>query len=231
MTQAPGQPDPSSGSGLPPCRLCHAGALRVRETVAGQLYLICALCEATQLAPQHLPPRAVEEEQYRLHENDPADAGYRAFVARVVDPLAARLAPASCGLDFGCGSGPAGAELLRERGHHVALYDPLFAPDDSLLGRQYDFILCCEVAEHFHHPAREFALLARLLKPGGLLAVMTGFETPDQDFARWHYRRDPTHVIFYRRASFRHLAALHGWNVDFPASNVAILQSQPVSNL
>ena len=29
----------------------------------------------------------------------------------------------------GCGPGPALAEMLREAGHTVATYDPLFAPD------------------------------------------------------------------------------------------------------
>ena len=41
---------------------------------------------------------------------------------------------------------------------------------------------------------------ARLVRPGGWLAVMTCFQTDDARFAGWHYRKDPTHVVFYREA-------------------------------
>jgi hypothetical protein len=92
-----------------------------------------------------------------------------------------------------------------------------------VLARRYHFITCSEVAEHFHDPAAEFARLAGLLQPGGTLAVMTRWLADGVDFARWHYRRDPTHVVFYRPATFRHLAQQHGWRCELPAPDVALL--------
>jgi len=189
-------------------------------------YWRCRACQVTFLDPGQRPDPAVERAEYLLHQNDAGQAGYRRFLGRLALPLLARLAPNSRGLDYGCGPGPVLAALLREAGHEMALYDPLFADDRAVLAQTYDFITCTEVAEHFHDPAREFRRLGDLLKPGGVLAVMTSFQTEDARFADWHYRRDPTHVIFYREASFRDLARRQGWRCEIPCQNVVLLFRQ-----
>ena len=81
-----------------------------------------------------------------------------------------------------------------------------FATDRSALARTYDFVTCTETVEHFHRPEAEFKRLSGLLKPGGLLAVMTIFQTDDARFENWRYRHDPTHVVFYREHTFAILA-------------------------
>ncbi len=53
---------------------------------------------------------------------------------------------------------------------------------------------------------------------------MTCFQTDDARFARWHYRRDPTHVVFYREETLRLLAARRGWEIDVPCKDVALLR-------
>ena len=113
--------------------------------------------------------------------------------------------------------------MLREAGHRVSVYDPFFANDWSVLDVQYDFITCTEVAEHFHDPAAEFTRLNLMLKPGGYLGVMTCFQTQDEKFAAWHYRKDPTHVVFYRQETFDWLSQRFGWSVRIPRKDVAIL--------
>ena len=40
--------------------------------------------------------------------------------------------------------------------------------------------------------------LSYLVRPGGWTGVMTCFQTDDARLAHCHYRRDPTHVVFYR---------------------------------
>ena len=42
------------------------------------------------------------------------------------------------GLDFGCGTGPALADMLIKEGFKVSLYDPFFYPDKDVLSKQYD---------------------------------------------------------------------------------------------
>lgn len=213
-----------SSPGSMKCRVCGAPGCRPFLHVQGRDYWDCRICSAVFLDAAALPSPQEEHAHYLRHRNDPDDPRYRRFLSRLAEPLLARLGPARRGLDYGCGPGPGLAAMLREKGHRVVTYDPFFAPDRSVLAGCYDFIVCCEVAEHFHEPAREFALLDRLLAPGGWLGVMTCFRTQDELFARWHYRRDPTHVVFYKEETLRHLAAARGWGCEIPRKDVALMQ-------
>lgn len=196
--------------------------------VDGRDYYRCEVCGARFLDPAQRPSRNVEHAHYMHHENDPGDPRYRRFLSRLADPLMVRLAPASRGLDYGCGPGPALASMLRETGHAVALYDPVFASDPSPLACTYDFVVCTEAVEHFHAPAREFARLRGLVRPGGWLAIMTCFQTEDARFSVWHYRKDPTHVVFFREGTFRYLADIWGWSCEVPVKDVVLMQRPPV---
>ena len=207
-----------------PCPVCRAVNTAPFMQVDQHDYWRCKQCEATFLDPAQLPARSVEDEQYRLHHNEVNDAGYRSFLMRLASPLLERLPAGSSGLDYGCGPGPALAAMLTEAGHRMAVFDPLFFNDPQVLEGQYDFITCTEVVEHFHHPFEEFECLDRMLKPGAWLAVMTMFQTNDAAFANWHYRRDPTHVVFYREKTFQTIAESHQWSCEIPYANVALLR-------
>jgi hypothetical protein len=209
------------------CPVCESLEGRAFQVVGERAYGRCGRCEATFLFPEHRPSPEAERAEYELHRNTGDDTGYRAFLAQVATPLLQRLAPGCSGLDYGCGPGPVLADLLREAGHTVALYDPFFHPDTGALATPHDFITCTEVAEHFHDPAAEFRRLDALLHPGGWLALMTRFQTDDARFAQWHYRRDPTHVVFYREATLRWLARHHGWHCEVPGANVVLMQKRP----
>lgn len=192
--------------------------------VDGRDYWRCETCEARFLDPRQRPPQAEERACYLHHENDPDDPGYRRFLSKLADPLLDRLGPGLRGLDYGCGPGPALAAMLMEAGHDVALYDPFFHPDPAPLKGTYDFITCTETAEHFHSPAVEFDSFDRMLKPGGWLGLMTCFQTDDERFADWHYRRDPTHVVFYREKTLRKIAVERGWACEIPLKDVALMR-------
>lgn len=209
------------------CPVCEGLAIRLFASIGCRDYLRCGECEATFLHPDQRPAPEREFAEYRLHRNRIDDPAYRGFLRPVADLVNARLAPGSHGLDYGCGPAPALASMLRETGHRVALYDPFFRADRSVLECTYDFIACTETAEHFHEPAEDFKRLATLLKPGGWIAIQTRFQTDDAAFARWNYRRDPTHVVFYRASTFRQLARTHDWITEFPAPNLACFRSRP----
>lgn len=206
-----------------PCPVCLGPGGSFMH-VEGRDYGRCDTCGARYVARADLPSRDVEAAQYALHRNEVDDPGYRRFLARLAGPLMARLGPASRGLDYGCGPGPALAVMLRAAGHEVALYDPFFAPDPAPLAGSYDFVTCTEVAEHFHAPAAEFDRLAGLLAPGGWLAVMTCFQTDDARFAKWQYRRDPTHVVFYREETLHHIARERGLQCEVTCKDVALMR-------
>lgn len=209
------------------CPVCRSDDLHHLETIGIQIYWRCGTCAARILDPAQRLSEAAERVVYNLHENDIADSGYRTFLDKLAGPLLARLDGPSHGLDYGCGPAPALAAMLTAAGHRMALYDPLFRPDRAPLSMTYDFITCSETAEHFHDPAGEFARFDALLRPGGWLAVMTCFQTDDARFADWHYRRDPTHVVFYRAATLRWLAARYGWSCEIPVKDVALMRKPP----
>jgi len=114
--------------------------------------------------------------------------------------------------------------MMREAGFDMALYDPFFHPATSALEQQYDFITCTEVVEHLYRPAEVFRQLDSLLRPGGWLGIMTCFQTDDDRFDQWHYRRDPTHVVFYREQTFAWLAGHYGWQYEVPRKDVVLFR-------
>jgi len=206
------------------CPLCRLSEAEHFVTVDSRDYRRCRNCDLRFLDPGRRPSREEEFAHYLHHENDPEDPGYRRFLSKLTKPLLERLNPGLQGLDFGCGPGLALAMMLREAGYEMATYDPFFHPVPAVLETTYDFITCAEVVEHFHNPAHEFDRLDRLLRPGGWLALMTCFQDDDAAFAQWHYRRDPTHVVFYREATLRKIAARRRWTCEIPAKDVALMR-------
>lgn len=205
------------GNGVP-CPLCGAGpwqaTLDTGKAGGFRPACHCPSCGLVFIHPSRLPDAASERARYLQHKNSAADPGYRAFLLRIVTLLEARGLLAGAGLDYGCGPVPVLASLLRERGLSVAVYDPFFHPDRTVLGREYGFILCTEAAEHFHWPGEEFARLNGLLAPGGCLGLVTRLLDDVSRFPDWEYASDSTHVSFYGEATIRHLAGRYGWEAE-----------------
>ncbi|HEX4048743.1 MAG TPA: class I SAM-dependent methyltransferase [Elusimicrobiota bacterium] len=175
-------------------------------------------------AAQHADS-ARERARYETHRNSPDDPGYRAFLDRLLAPLTAVLPAGAEGLDYGCGPGPTASAMLRERGFRTFDYDPFFFPDARPLARTFDFIVCTEVLEHLRRPAEDLARLAGLLKPGGLLGAMTGVLEDDASFEGWWYRRDFTHVMFYRPETLDWIARRWGWELSRPSRDAALFRA------
>jgi len=179
---------------------------------------------------QRLSPEE-EKGRYDLHQNDPADPGYRRFLRRLTDPLAERLRDGDAGLDYGCGPGPAVGRLLSEkRDVEVLEYDPFYFPRRELLERTYRFVVSTEVAEHFYYPAAEFERLAGLVDPDGILAVMTRVLKTEDGFARWWYHREPTHVCFYQDETFAWIADKNGWELERAGEDVVFFHIKRGNN-
>jgi SAM-dependent methyltransferase len=205
------------------CPLCAGQALAYHRDEQ-RAYLQCTRCELVFVAPQDRIDRRAEFALYCLHENSVDDPGYRQFLQRLAGPLCERLAPASRGLDFGCGPAPALAAMLEEAGHRVALHDSFFSPAPELLEQRYDFITATEVVEHLHRPGPVLAQLWDCLLPGAWLGVMTKLVRDREAFAGWHYKRDPTHVCFFSRATWRFWADQRDAEPLFPADDVMLMR-------
>ena len=206
------------------CNICRSDAVSSFTTLDNKTYWSCSICGCKFLDKAYFIDRSEEEKRYLEHNNDSSDNEYRKFLSKLSDPLKEKLSHGSHGLDFGCGPGPALADMLIQEGFKVSLYDPFFYPGEDVLTKQYDFITCTETAEHFHDPYKEFNILDDLLKPGGWLGVMTSFLTSDEMFENWYYRRDPTHVTFYCEKTFQVIASQRNWKCEIKSKDIVLLQ-------
>lgn len=206
-----------------PCPLCGNGASPTYFVDGRRRYACCAVCALVFVHPADRPRPLDEALRYLSHENHRDDPGYVGFLMRLADPVCARVPIGACGLDVGCGPTPVLSELLTASGRPTDHYDPLFHPQAALLRGTYDFVTCSEVVEHAHDPAALFGQLALLIKPGGLIAIMTQFRPADHSFGSWWYRRDATHVCFFGEPTLRWVARHLALTVTFPVSNVALL--------
>ncbi len=206
------------------CPLCHHTARIAYYQDKRRAYWQCTRCQLVHVDPsQYLEP-SEEKAHYDLHENNPSDQGYRRFLSRVAAPLNQRLAPHSYGLDFGCGPGPTLSLMLQEQGHNLSLYDLYFYPDTQVLERQYDFLTATEVIEHLYDPHTVWRQWLNLVKPGGWIGLMTKMVIDVDAFAGWHYKNDPTHVIFFSRATFQYLAERDRLELEFIGNDVILLR-------
>lgn len=180
------------------CPLCKAGTqkLGVFEAI---VYFQCKNCKGIFKHPEFYLSLRKEYGRYQLHENDVNDKAYQNFVSPITHAIQQNFSTTKTGLDFGCGSGPVAAKILNDHGYTIKLYDPFFYNLPENLDQKYDFIVCCEVMEHFHHPNKEFKLLRNLLHQSGRLYCKTEILSSKtiNNFKDWWYKNDPTHVFFY----------------------------------
>ncbi len=210
------------------CPLCSNPDTARFHTDATRGYLHCRSCDLVFAHPNsHL---SIEEEfnRYELHQNDLEDPGYRAFLKKMSDPMFQRLHSSCRGLDFGSGPGPLLQRMFEEQGHNMSLYDPFYAPDQSVFNSSYDFITTTEVVEHLHKPIGDLDRLWGCLKPEGYLGIMTSLRNSEQDFKNWHYIKDPTHVIFFSRQTMTWLAHHWGAQLEFIDDSVVIFTKHAI---
>lgn len=206
------------------CPLCENTQIQSFWRDQRRTYLRCNQCNLVFVPSEyHLTPTA-EKAEYDLHRNDPADIGYRKFLSRLFQPLCDRLPAGTRGLDYGSGPGPTLSLMLAEAGFDMAVYDPIYAPQEAVFKNRYDFIVCSEVVEHFRMPGREFVTLWQVLEPGGWLGIMTKLVLDRQAFSRWHYKNDPTHISFFSRETFYFLAEHLPADLQFVGSDVILLR-------
>jgi len=179
------------------CPLCNAEATLFCDKPK-HLFYKCSDCEGI-FRPKHTFLDAIsEKEHYEKHNNDVYDLRYQAFVSPIVDAVLNDFTTNEKGLDFGSGTGPVIAKMLKEKGFQMQNYDLYFANDVSLLTQKFHFVSCCEVMEHFKQPYKEFELLKSLLHPKGKLYCKTVLFTHQKPFENWYYKDDFTHVFIYQ---------------------------------
>ncbi|RDK85513.1 class I SAM-dependent methyltransferase [Marinirhabdus gelatinilytica] len=194
------------------CILCNSKQVTSYYNTPLHHFLLCGNCTTVFRHPNNYVSAQAEKARYLTHNNDVENKGYQNFVKPLTKAISRDFNSFAKGLDFGAGTGPVAAKILSEKGYDISLYDPFFHPSKETLQTQYDFIICCEVMEHFHKPIQEFKLLRSLLKPNGKLYCMSSlWEGTLTEFSKWYYKNDCTHTIFYNPANLVLLKELSGF--------------------
>lgn len=199
------------------CRIC-LGVTRVLQGGPGApVYYSCVPCRYIFLDGRFRVSPEEEKKRYESHDNTLENEGYvnmfREFIRVGIEPFLGGdffLQGKRKALDFGCGWNSVLGSLLKEKGLQVDTYDPYFAPERQYLRRKYHLITATEVFEHLANPLETLRSLAGCLAPGGILALTTLFHPGEEDFYKWWYRRDPTHISFYQPETFKYLAGRAG---------------------
>jgi hypothetical protein len=188
-------------------------------------YFRCSRCDLVFVSSDQLPAVAFEKARYLLHQNHADNKGYLDFLQTLINPLLSRVKQGAKGLDYGSGPEPVFAELLRNNGYQVEIYDPFFADDKSVLQHRYDFLTCVETVEHFHNPRKDWKLMRDLVREEGWIGVKTSFLEPAIDFSSWYYKEDPTHVCFYSKKTLRWIGTEFELTSEFEGTSNIFFQA------
>ena len=197
------------------CPSCKHRTLPFLHVALAKRFGHCPVCECIHLEKTYQLSNEKEKEKYDQHQNSLENAGYVEMFENFLDFFWNEL---TCkdylGLDFGSGPAPVLRELMQRRGASVDCYDKFYQPLLVYENKCYDFITSTEVFEHLDNPKEVLTLLASLLKPNGIIALMTLFHHNDRKhFLTWWYPRDLTHITFYTPKTLQMLGAMCGLEV------------------
>lgn len=191
------------------CKICKDTTTKIWDKQFDINYFYCSGCQFIFMEEDKIISPKEEVAIYKQHNNTLENEGYvnmfKDFIRENIQPYPVDIKKA---LDFGSGPGPVLAQLLREEGFEVDIYDPYFSPLKVYEGKEYQLITSTEVFEHLKNPLETAALLKRHMSDKGLLVVMTQFHPGPEEFKDWWYRRDPTHISFFVPQTFKVIAEI-----------------------
>jgi len=179
------------------CKICNTDVESFEDIEQKKTFFHCSNCELIFLDKDFYISTKNEKNQYDQHNNSLENEGYVKMFNDFLDFTLEGLHVKSA-LDFGSGPTPVLAELLRRRGLHVEHFDKFYQPNKIYEKKTYDLITSTEVFEHLENPKEVLKLLSKHINTNGIISLMTLFHTnKKEDFLKWWYRRDPTHITFF----------------------------------
>lgn len=197
------------------CKICNSTVTSLFDERNNWEFFHCEPCEFIFKNPKNYVNSDKELSQYNNHNNSIESPGYVEMFEKFIDATFEPYIDAiSNVLEFGSGPGPVLSELLRKKGLNVDIYDKYFSPTKVYENKKYDLITSTEVIEHIQNPLEVFEVFSKHIKKGGYLALMTQFhKNEEEDFKKWWYKNDPTHICFFRPHTFEVLAKISGFRV------------------
>jgi hypothetical protein len=206
------------------CKICSSEVNKIE--IEGKIYYRCNNCEFIFLDKKDTVSAEKEKKRYLKHENSLENKGYVKMLNDFIEkiPNKDRIITA---LDFGSGPNPVLAHLLKEKGINADIYDIYFAPPEDYKNKKYDLITATEVVEHLKEPLGILKELVKHLNKNGILAVMTSLhKNNEEEFKKWQYRMDETHISFYSEKTIKYLAEILELEVLMIEKNIIILKKK-----
>lgn len=201
------------------CPLCETKL----ENQLDKYYYSCNTCRALVMDEKYYLTPEEEKNRYLEHNNDVNDKRYQEFTSPITNYVLKYYNTQHLGLDYGSGTGPVISKILKDKNFKIEKYDPYFAPERKVLDKNYDYIVSCEVFEHFNNPKNEIKQIYNLLKENGRLILLTVLYNDNIDFKNWYYRNDPTHIFIYRKETIQFIAEKFNFEIEFLSDRLICL--------
>jgi hypothetical protein len=185
------------------CPLCQKSnpIFYQRENLS---YHHCQDCDFYYMNDACFLEDADERSRYLNHQNDPEEIRYSQYLNQILTEIKPFIDRSMVGLDYGTGPTVSLARVLTEQGYPCDYYDKYFFPE--IKQSHYDYLILCEVIEHFKNLSAELNNLKNLLTYSKHIFIKTQMCLDEEFFKNWYYPRDPTHVIFFTENSMEILA-------------------------
>jgi SAM-dependent methyltransferase len=212
------------------CLICNQQAPFFQQDKR-RAYYCCEHCGLVFAEPKSHLMLTAERQRYGRAQKASKQRQLSQFVMQLLTQLGELTGEHLQGLNFGRVLDSNSLDKIHAAGHTLNQYDPFFAANLSALQTQYDFVCSYRVFEHFKQPLQEWALLSRLVKPNGWLAISTPLLKDLNLFTKWHYKNNPTHVSFYQHKTFEYLANQGGFTLLFAAQELVLMQKASGSDI
>lgn len=213
------------------CKLCSEESTEkflVKNKSWEKNYYYCHKCKFIFAESKAVLNDQEQRRRYQMHNNKITDPVYRDYFKNFIDYAFSYIENKKRVLDFGSGPEPVLADVLKESGFKVEIYDKFFTPDNEVFNKKYEIITSTEVFEHLEYPMEFIEKLLNILEEKGYLLLMTCFYLNDIDsFSKWWYIQDPTHISFFNPKTFEYIAKKHNLEiVDHNNKNIIILRKK-----
>ncbi len=207
------------------CPLCLSTQSRLFFKEKARFFHRCNHCDLIFLDDQFYLSETDEKKRYDLHDNNPEDPAYVAFLMQLIKPIKPYLNSNMTALDFGSGIGRVIESVLKGSVKEINSFDPFYLNKPSLLTKQYNIITATEVVEHLKTPAQVFEHLKKMLLPDALLGRMTKL-SDHIDFPSWYYKNDPTHIVFYSKKTMHWIAEKFSFDILILNEQVTVFKNR-----
>ncbi|MCK4737427.1 MAG: class I SAM-dependent methyltransferase [Sulfurimonas sp.] len=190
------------------CKICNGNTTAITDEKKQKKYYTCLTCEYIFLDKLFYIDDKAEKKHYDKHHNTFESLGYVKMFEELIDEFVIpQTQNIKTALDFGCGEGEVLPILLEKYGVTCDRYDLFYFPEKIYENKKYDLITSTEVFEHLTNPLSMLKKLLSHVNKDGFLLLMSAFHpNDDEEFLKWWYIRDITHIGFFNLVTFEYLA-------------------------